>query len=96
MGQSYAARWPAQQPASRHCEAANPLTPPSYAIFLIPSQIIITRVRPSWWLPLLEFCWGVLTLFMYLVKDAKQVYAMRAFVSGSDRDCHFRGVESRG
>lgn len=52
-----------------------------YALFLIPSQIIITHVRPSLWLPALEFGWGILTLFMYAVKDAKQVYAIRAFVS---------------
>ena len=55
--------------------------PNSYALFLIPSQIIITHVRPSLWLPALEFGWGILTLFMYAVKDAKQVYALRAFVS---------------
>ncbi|EEB95405.1 hypothetical protein MPER_05630 [Moniliophthora perniciosa FA553] len=32
-----------------------------YAIMLIPSQIIMTHVRPSYWLPLLELVWGILT-----------------------------------
>ncbi|KAI7337297.1 hypothetical protein KC315_g2382, partial [Hortaea werneckii] len=31
------------------------------AIFQVPSILMITRVRPSLWLPALELCWGVLT-----------------------------------
>jgi hypothetical protein len=46
-----------------------------------PSQIMITRIRPSWWLPCLEFCWGLLTLALYKVHDPKQIYVLRAFVS---------------
>jgi hypothetical protein len=41
---------------------------------------MITRIRPSWWLPCLEFCWGLLTLALYKVTDPKQIYALRAFV----------------
>ncbi|ORX34841.1 major facilitator superfamily domain-containing protein [Kockovaella imperatae] len=50
-----------------------------YAVFLIPSQVIITRVRPSWWLPALEFCWGILTLSLYKVTSAKQIAFCGAF-----------------
>lgn len=50
-----------------------------YAVFLIPSQVIITRVRPSYWLPALEFCWGLLTLSVYKVTSAKQLYVIRTF-----------------
>lgn len=32
-----------------------------YALFLIPSQLILTRIRPSIWLPGLEMAWGVMT-----------------------------------
>lgn len=32
-----------------------------YALFLIPSQLILTRIRPSIWLPALEMAWGVMT-----------------------------------
>lgn len=60
----------------------------SYAIFLIPSQIIITRVRPSLWLPLLEFGWGVLTLSLFKVHDAKQVYAIRAFMGAFEASAY--------
>ncbi|WVF65973.1 hypothetical protein IAT40_000711 [Kwoniella sp. CBS 6097] len=55
-----------------------------YAIFLIPSQIIITRVRPSYWLPALEFCWGLMTIGMYKVHNAKQVYVIRAFTGAME------------
>ncbi|KAK4688214.1 MFS transporter, ACS family, pantothenate transporter, partial [Tremellales sp. Uapishka_1] len=51
-----------------------------YAIFLIPSQIIITRVRPSLWLPALELCWGLLTLGIFKATSAKQIYVLRAFL----------------
>ncbi|KAK1764924.1 major facilitator superfamily domain-containing protein [Phialemonium atrogriseum] len=59
-----------------------------YALFLIPSQIIITRVRPSWWLSGLEFCWGVLTIGLCFVKNAKQVYALRAFIGAFEASCY--------
>lgn len=32
-----------------------------YAVFLIPSQLILTRVRPKYWLPPLEIAWGIMT-----------------------------------
>ncbi|WRT63778.1 uncharacterized protein IL334_000703 [Kwoniella shivajii] len=59
-----------------------------YAIFLIPSQIIITRVRPSIWLPCLEACWGVLTIAMYKVHNYKQVYILRAFIGCFEATCY--------
>ncbi|OCF36344.1 hypothetical protein I316_02219 [Kwoniella heveanensis BCC8398] len=59
-----------------------------YAIFLIPSQIIITRVRPSIYLPLLEIGWGVLTIATYKVHNAKQVYALRAFTGAMEASCY--------
>lgn len=32
-----------------------------YAIFLLPCQIILTRVRPRWFLPSAELAWGLMT-----------------------------------
>jgi hypothetical protein len=32
-----------------------------YAIFLIPSQVILTKIRPNLWLPPLELAWGIMT-----------------------------------
>lgn len=52
----------------------------AYCIMLIPSQIILTYVRPSLWLSGLEVTWGVITGLMALVKNAKQVYVLRVFL----------------
>ena len=34
----------------------------AYAIFIVPSQMLQTKLRPSLWLPFAEIAWGVLTL----------------------------------
>lgn len=52
----------------------------AYCIMLIPSQIILTWVRPSFWLSGLEVAWGVLTGIMAVVTSAKQVYIIRVFL----------------
>ena len=51
-----------------------------YCIFLVPSQIMISRFRPSLWLPALEFIWGILTLSIAATKSASQIYAIRVFI----------------
>ncbi|KAF4455571.1 major facilitator superfamily transporter [Fusarium albosuccineum] len=51
-----------------------------YCIMLIPSQIILTYVRPSLWLPGLEIAWGVITGLIAIVHNAKQIYALRFFL----------------
>ncbi|KAF2217823.1 hypothetical protein CERZMDRAFT_80492 [Cercospora zeae-maydis SCOH1-5] len=52
----------------------------AYCIMLVPSQIIMTWVRPSFWLPGLEVGWGILTGLMAMVTTAKQVYIIRVFL----------------
>ncbi|OAA81278.1 Major facilitator superfamily transporter [Akanthomyces lecanii RCEF 1005] len=52
----------------------------AYCIMLIPSQIIMTYVRPSWWLPSVEIVWGVITGLIAITHNAKQVYVLRAFL----------------
>ena len=52
----------------------------AYCIMLIPSQVIMTYVRPSWWLPGLEIAWGVMTGLMAITTSAKQVYIIRVFL----------------
>lgn len=47
---------------------------------LIPSQVILTYVRPSFWLPGLEILWGVMTGLIAMTTSAKQVYALRFFL----------------
>ncbi len=52
----------------------------AYCVMLIPSQIILTYVRPSFWLPGLEILWGILTGLIAVSTSAKQVYILRVFL----------------
>lgn len=52
----------------------------SYCIMLIPSQVIMTWVRPSWWLPGLEIAWGIVTGLIAICHNAKQIYVLRVFL----------------
>ncbi|TVY84692.1 Pantothenate transporter liz1 [Lachnellula suecica] len=52
----------------------------AYCIMLIPSQIILTYVRPSYWLPGLEVLWGLMTGLIATTHNAKQVYVLRVFL----------------
>ncbi|TVY45354.1 Pantothenate transporter [Lachnellula subtilissima] len=52
----------------------------AYCIMLIPSQIILTYVRPSYWLPSLEILWGLMTGLIATAHNAKQVYVLRVFL----------------
>ncbi|CAC9892999.1 unnamed protein product, partial [Aureobasidium pullulans] len=52
----------------------------AYCLMLIPSQAIMTYVRPSYWLTGLEITWGVITGLMALAKNAKHVYVLRVFL----------------
>lgn len=51
-----------------------------YAIFIVPSQLIQTRVRPSLFLPICEIIWGLLTLFIYKAPNAKTIFVLRFFL----------------
>ncbi|KAK4466849.1 putative transporter [Cladorrhinum samala] len=52
----------------------------SYCLMLIPSQVIITYVRPSYWLPGLEIGWGFVTAMIALARDARHVYILRVLL----------------
>ncbi|KAF4540727.1 Major facilitator superfamily transporter [Lasiodiplodia theobromae] len=52
----------------------------AYCIMLIPSQVIMTYVRPSLWLSSLEIAWGVMTGLMAMVTKTYQVYIIRVFL----------------
>ncbi|SPJ85080.1 related to transporter protein [Fusarium torulosum] len=51
-----------------------------YALFIVPSQLIQTRVRPSLFLPICEIIWGLFTLFTYKAPNAKTIFALRFFL----------------
>lgn len=46
----------------------------------LPSQLILTKVRPSIWLPSLELAWSFLVMGMAGAKNVKTLYALRLFV----------------
>lgn len=51
-----------------------------YALFIVPSQLVQTRLRPSLWLPICEIIWGALTLATFAARNAQTVYALRFFL----------------
>lgn len=51
-----------------------------FAIFMVPSILIMMRVRPSLWLPSLEVIWGILTGCMAATSNVKHMYALRWFI----------------
>ncbi|ESK92288.1 major facilitator superfamily transporter [Moniliophthora roreri MCA 2997] len=53
----------------------------SYAITIVPSQLLQTKLRPLLWLPLCEVLWGVFTLLTFVAPNAKAIYALR-FLTG--------------
>ncbi|KAL1409279.1 hypothetical protein Q8F55_006112 [Vanrija albida] len=59
-----------------------------YAIFVIPSQIMMTKVDPAIWLPSLEIAWGILTLAFFRVQNVTQIYIMRAFVGAFEASAY--------
>ncbi|KAL9111893.1 MAG: hypothetical protein Q9227_003743 [Pyrenula ochraceoflavens] len=51
-----------------------------YVIGEIPSNLVLTRVRPSIWIPSLEVLWTILTFSTSRCSSAKQIYVVRFFV----------------
>ncbi|KAI1476074.1 MFS general substrate transporter [Daldinia eschscholtzii] len=51
-----------------------------YALFIVPAQMMQTRVRPSVFLPICEIIWGALTLATYKAPNARTVFGLRFFL----------------
>ncbi|KAL2428807.1 Pantothenate transporter liz1 [Exophiala dermatitidis] len=51
-----------------------------YVIGEIPSNMILTRVRPSIWIPAMELTWTVLTFCLCKCNSAGSIYALRFLV----------------
>ncbi|KAK9471183.1 major facilitator superfamily domain-containing protein [Dipodascopsis tothii] len=47
----------------------------------VPNQLMINRIRPSYWIPFCEFIWGVMTMVIAGVNSARAIYGIR-FVAG--------------
>lgn len=48
-----------------------------YIVGQIPSQILLTKISPRWYLPAAEFLWAFFVLFLYKCENAQQIYALR-------------------
>ncbi|KAI1310175.1 MFS general substrate transporter [Xylaria venustula] len=51
-----------------------------YVIGEIPSNLILTKIRPSIWIPALEVVWSVLTILLAKCQTATQIYVLRFFI----------------
>lgn len=45
--------------------------------FQVPSNLLVSRVRPRWFLPTCVVCWGVLVCLMSLTNTYKALYGFR-------------------
>ncbi|KAL4969802.1 major facilitator superfamily domain-containing protein [Aspergillus stella-maris] len=51
-----------------------------YLIGQIPSQFLLTRIRPSYYIPTVELLWSIITLCFASVKNVKTVFALRFII----------------
>ncbi|SCO50160.1 related to transporter protein [Fusarium fujikuroi] len=51
-----------------------------YVIGEIPSNMLLTRIRPSIWIPACEVTWSVLTILLTKCTNATQLYVLRFFI----------------
>ncbi|KAH8879916.1 MFS general substrate transporter [Thozetella sp. PMI_491] len=51
-----------------------------YVLGEVPSNLLLTRVRPSLWIPACEVTWSVLTILMVKCTNVNQIYVLRFFI----------------
>ncbi|QKX57135.1 uncharacterized protein TRUGW13939_04243 [Talaromyces rugulosus] len=51
-----------------------------YVVGEIPSNIMLTRIPPRYWIPAAEVIWSVLTFALSRANSAEQVYVLRFFI----------------
>jgi MFS transporter, ACS family, pantothenate transporter len=51
-----------------------------YILGQLPSQLVLTKVRPSIWLPTIEIAWSIIVMGMAATKNVKTLYACRFFI----------------
>jgi ACS family pantothenate transporter-like MFS transporter len=52
----------------------------AYAVMQIPSTLIIQKIRPSYWLAMMEIGWGTFTFAQAGLRNVDQLYAFRFLV----------------
>ncbi|EXJ62032.1 hypothetical protein A1O7_02465 [Cladophialophora yegresii CBS 114405] len=63
-----------------------------YVIGEVPSNMILTRVRPSIWIPAMELTWTVLTFCLCKCNSAGSIYALR-FLIGLAESTFYPGMQ---
>jgi MFS transporter, ACS family, pantothenate transporter len=63
-----------------------------YVLGGIPSNLLLTRLRPSLWIPACELTWSVLTLLMCRTTNERQIYALRFFI-GLAESAYYPGMQ---
>ncbi|KAK7937352.1 major facilitator superfamily transporter [Apiospora aurea] len=51
-----------------------------YVIGELPSNLMLTRVRPRYWIPFCEVAWSVLTILLIKCNTPTQIYVLRFFI----------------
>ncbi|KAK0702408.1 major facilitator superfamily domain-containing protein [Lasiosphaeris hirsuta] len=59
-----------------------------YILGEIPSNLILTRIRPSYWLPACEVAWSVLTFLLCKANTPTQFYVLRFFIGLFESTCY--------
>jgi MFS family permease len=52
----------------------------SYAAFEVPSNLLLKKLRPSRWLPLIMVAWGAVMTLMGIVRDYQGLLVARLFL----------------
>jgi MFS family permease len=52
----------------------------TYAAFEVPSNLLLKKLRPSRWLPLIMVCWGVVMTLMGIVQSFRGLLVARLFL----------------
>ncbi|KAI9729148.1 MAG: hypothetical protein M1834_007055 [Cirrosporium novae-zelandiae] len=58
-----------------------------YILGQIPSNLLLTKLSPRWYLPGAEFVWSFLVLFVYKAKNATDIYVLRFFIGLVEATC---------
>ena len=52
----------------------------TYGLFEVPSNIVLKMWRPSYWIAVLMFCWGLVMTLMGIVQTIHGLYIARFFL----------------
>lgn len=52
----------------------------SYAVFEVPSNMLLKKLRPSVWLPTIMVAWGIVMTLMGIVQNYSGLLAARFFL----------------